>query len=325
MKRLCLAAVVVVAASGPAAAGSPERTQVRELIGDPHFERGCRLYEPQTGKHVGYGMIAGIAGGAEPVWGLAQWSSREKLPAAPPEKLPTGALRYANAAKAVTFGPRGTPDADLTLAVNCGYEYQGHVRGKGDPWVHLLVEQRFVDPPLLSALARADLHIAARLTHLKKHKMPGYSPNLHAAHIQIFFTVQNLNKQSPGYGQYLWFGVPLFDDRHPFPKAYKARDAGKEDATGMFIYTVEGGEFTKRSAHDEKWITIDKDLLPFMKDGLQTARERGFLKDSQALEDYHISGMNLGWEVTGIFDAAFQIRDLGLKVTAQDRAGAGGP
>jgi hypothetical protein len=299
------------------ALAQPAGNATRELIGDPHFERGCRLYEPAMGKHVEYGTIPGIAGTGDPAWGLAQWASREKLPAAPPEKLPSGALRCANAAKTVIFGPPGTDDADLSLAVNCGYEYQDHVRQSGEPWVHLLVEQRFDNPPSLTSLARADLHLAARLTHFKKHKMPGYSPNLHAATIQIFFTVQNLNKQSPGYGQYLWFGVPLFDDRHPFPKAYKAKDAGKEDATGMFIFTVDGKEFTKRSAHDEKWITIDKDLLPFMKDGLKTAWERGFLKDSQALEDYHISGMNLGWEVTGIFDAGMQIRDLGLKVTGQ--------
>jgi hypothetical protein len=144
--------------------------------------------------------------------------------------------------------------------------------------------------------------------------MPGYTPKLHAAHFQIFFTLQNLDRRNPGYGQYLWFGVPLFDDRHPVPKAHIAKDSGKEDATGMFIFTPDGAEFSGRSAHDREWITIDKDLLPLMREGLKTAWERGFLQDSRSLADYRISGMNLGWEVPGIFDAAMQIRDLSLEV-----------
>ena len=145
--------------------------------------------------------------------------------------------------------------------------------------------------------------------------MPGYTPLLHAAQFQIFFSVQNLNLKSAGYGQYLWFGVPLYDDRERIPKAYQAKDAGKEDATGMFIYTVAGREFTTRSLHDREWVTIDKDLLPLMRDGLKAAWQSGFLKDSQSLADYRITGMNLGWEVPGIVDVEMQLRDLSLKVT----------
>ena len=307
----CFALVVPVLSAGP----EPGASATRELIRDPHFERGCILYEPKTGRKVEYGAIAGIANREKPVWGLAQWSSREKLLTTPPLTLPSGAMRYTNEAKAVTFGPPNTAEADIALAVNGGFEYAGHVRRKGEPWVHLLVEQRFERPPSVDSLSRADLHIAARLKHFLRGEMPGYSPQVHAATIQIFFTLQNRNKQSAGFGQYLWFGVPLFDDRHRIPKSYQAKDAGKEDATGMFIYTVAGGEFTAQSQHDREWVTIDRDLLPFMRAGLKTAWERGFLKDSQSLADYRITGMNLGWEVTGIFDVEMQLRNLSLKVT----------
>lgn len=306
-----LTLVAPVSSAGP----EPGAPATRELIRDPHFECGCILYEPKMGRHVAYGAIAGVARREKPVWGLAQWSSREKLPTTPPLTLPSGAVRFANEAKAVTLGPPGTAEADIALAVNGGFEYAGHVRKKGEPWVHLLLEQRFERPPSVASLSRANLHIAARLKHFLRREMPGYSPQVHAATIQIFFTLQNRNRQSAGYGQYLWFGVPLYDDRRRIPKSYQAKDAGKEDATGMFIYTVAGGEFTTQSQHDREWVTIDRDLLPFMRAGLTTAWERGFLKDSQSLADYRISGMNLGWEVTGIFDVEMQLRDLSLIVT----------
>jgi hypothetical protein len=130
-----------------------------------------------------------------------------------------------------------------------------------------------------------------------------------------FFTLQNHNKQSPGFGPYFWFGVPLYDDRNRLPKSHQAKDGGKEDATGMFIYTVAGSEFATQSLHDGGCVTIEKDLLPLMRAGLTTAWQRGFLADSQSFADYRISGMNLGWEVTGIFDVEIQLRDLSLKVT----------
>lgn len=293
----------------------PGASATRELIRDPHFERGCSLYEPKTGRHVEYGTIAGVAPGAKPVWGLAQWSSREKLLPAPPEILSSGGLRYSNAAKVVTFGAPGTADADLTLAVNGGFEYAGRPRQKGEPWPHLLVEQRIENPPSLATLSQAKFHIAARLKNSRRLAMPGYSPQVHAATIQVFFSLQNQNKKSAGYGQYLWFGVPFYDDRHRISKSHQAKDGGKEDATGMFIYTVAGEEFITQSLHDREWVTIDKDLLPYMRAGLQTAWSRGFLKDSQSLADYHIAGMNLGWEVTGILDVEMQLRDLSLQVT----------
>jgi hypothetical protein len=295
----------------------PGKTVTHELIGDSHFERGCVLWEPKTGSHVEYGMIAGFARSGKPVWRLAQWSSREKLPLDPPQTLPSGALRYANAAKAVTLGRPGTADADLTLAVNGSVEYGGHVRKQGEPWVHLLVEQQFENPPSLAALNQASFHVAARLKAFRRLDMPGYSPQLHAAQNQIYFTLQNRNQKSAGFGQLLWFGVPLFDDRERISKSYQARDAGKDDASGMFIYLVDGREFTTRSLHDKEWVTMDKDLLPFMREGMKAAWKSGFLKESQSMADYRITGINLGWEVPGIFDVEMQVRDLSLQVTIQ--------
>jgi hypothetical protein len=149
--------------------------------------------------------------------------------------------------------------------------------------------------------------------------MPDYSPGLHAAQFQIFFSVQNLNRQSPGYGKYLWFGIPIYDDRHRVVPGHKAQDTG---GTSMFIYSLAGEVFSTKSAHDREWITLDKDLLPLMREGLEYAWGRNFLKESQALADYRIAGMNIGWEVPGTFDVDLQIRQLSLKATFVDPGAA---
>jgi hypothetical protein len=181
----------------------------------------------------------------------------------------------------------------------------------------LLVEQEFASPAALSQLTTATLHIEARLLRSRTLHQGDYSPDVHAAQFQIFFTVQNRNKQSKGYGDLLWFGIPIYDNRDRFPKEFKAQDFG---GTAKFIFTPSGKTFTTNSSHDGDWVVIDKDLLPLVREALETAWSRGFLKESKAIEDYYIGGMNMGWELPGTFDAEMRVRNLSLKVKAVTEA-----
>jgi hypothetical protein len=199
------------------------------------------------------------------------------------------------------------------MAVRASAEYGSRARTSGEPWVHLLVEQNIANPPALAELSAARLHVEARLMASEKRSMPDYSSGLHAAQFQIFFSVQNLNRQSPGYGKYLWFGIPIYDDRHRVVPSHKAQDTG---GTSMFIYTPSSDVFSTKSAQDREWITLDTDLLPLMREGLEYAWRRNFLKESQALADYRIAGMNIGWEVPGTFDVELEIRRLSLRASS---------
>ena len=127
----------------------------------------------------------------------------------------------------------------------------------------------------------------------------------------MFLMLQNRNRQSPGFGKLGWFGIPLYDDRSRFPKEHKAQDFG---GTAMFIFTPGGEVFADRSAHDREWIGVDKELRPLLLEALEAAWQRGFLFESRELGDYHVTGMNLGWEVPGLFEVAMQVRDLSLNV-----------
>jgi len=308
--RISLATILALA--------STRAGEERELIRDNHFQRGLILWKAEPGKHVRYGELPGVDSGASPVWGLAQWSS--KFPLAQTNLIGNagGALVYSNAAKTVTLGAPGTTSADIALAANAGVEYGSRARQSAkEPWVHLLVEQKFDSPAPLRDMTAAKLQVEARLLLSRLVHEEDHTPNLHAAQFQISFTVQNRNRQSPGFGDLLWFGVPIYDNRHRFIPEFKAQDFG---GTAKFIFTPAGKAFTSASAHDGEWVVIEKDLLPLMREALETAWARGFLKNSTNRADYHLGGMNMGWELPGIFDVEMQVRNLSLKILSGNQA-----
>jgi hypothetical protein len=284
---------------------------IREVIEDNRFSRGFDLSETKPGRHVRYGLLKGFSTAAPPSWRLLQWSSRFPLEPVNQTNTAHGGLLCSNAAKAVIVGVEKSAERDLILAANTRVEYGPRARKLGDPWVHLLVEQDFEPPVPLHKLSAAKLHVEARLSRARNLHEGDYSPGVHAAQFQIFFTVQNRNRQSAGHGDLVWFGVPIYDNRDRFPKEFKAQDFG---GTAKFIYTPRGETYTTNSAHDGEWITIDKDLLPLMREALETAWARGFLTGSKDISDYYIGAMNMGWELPGTFDVEMQVRNLSLKV-----------
>ena len=50
-----------------------------------------------------------------------------------------------------------------------------------------------------------------------------------------------------------------------------------------------------------------------MRQGLEHARTKGFIKGSPDFADYRPLGIFIGWEVPGMFDVDLQIRNLDLK------------
>ena len=283
------------------------------LLDDARFEQGFTVWSPAPGKHAAKGVIAPRTSDAAPRWGLAQWHSRFTLAEAKPESLPDGAIRCADAAKAVTFFPASAA-ADISLALNANIEYQSKAPARGDPWPHLLAERELASHPAVTELQAVPLNIRYRLTKAEIFRPQGFDQRRHTAQFVFYITVQNRNRQSAGFGDYYWFGVPLYDARYRLPRAHRAVDKGsdRKPATGKFIFNPGGEQYTTQSAHDGEWVTITKDLLPLMKEGLQNAWQRGYLPDSHDAADYRLMAMNFGWEVTGPINVEMQVADLQL-------------
>lgn len=113
-------------------------------VRDPHFQNGFTVLDPQPGRRVPRGHVAGPTASLPPVWDLAQWSSKCALAVTQsPAYLPEGAMRYGNEAKAILMAKPGSTAADLTLEVMGGAEYGARARKSGEPWVHLHPSCRF--------------------------------------------------------------------------------------------------------------------------------------------------------------------------------------
>ncbi|NLH17457.1 MAG: hypothetical protein GX455_12840 [Phycisphaerae bacterium] len=303
--------LIIAADSTPAA-----QSKTIDLIADPQFRRGFQVMAPPMGKKVPEGRLAGTNPAAgEPVWQLDQWNSRFSIATAMPELLPGGGVRYANLAKAVTFGRTEPERADLVLRIDSNIEYEGKFRAFGQPWPHFLVEQPIESPPL-DQLAAVPFHLEARLVEGKRTTGPGYTQDLHCGQVPFVLTIQNRNRESKGFGDFLWFIVPIYDDRYRIVPPHIAKDIA--DPSAKLIFNPGGDFYTKESLHDGRWVVFDKDLLPVIRQSLQTGWDKGFLKDSRDLRDYRISSTNLGWETTGLYSGVIEFRKLSLRAVLKN-------
>jgi hypothetical protein len=194
-------------------------------------------------------------------------------------------------------------------------EYRGLTPASGAAWPHLLIERPVLARPSVGEMNALRFALRYRLSRVEIHQPPGYDRMRHTAQFTFYLTVNDLNPKSPRSGDYFWFGVPLYDARHRLTPDYVNADfsTAEKEGTGKLIYSPAIENYTTTSAHDGQWVTIDADLLPLIRKGLQCAWDRGFLKGSHDAADYHLVSMNMGWEVTGPVDVEMQIKGLKLE------------
>lgn len=283
------------------------------LFSDMKFQKGFLLGYPTAtmGRKVEAVLDYGNSNN-KPAWRLCQWATKYSLANAECIHQPNGDMTYENKGKKVTL----TKDNNLILQINGKEEYSPTPRIFGQPWPHLLIEQDAIDIHPLADLSAINFTVSARLTYFENHmKQTEYNPSLHAAQFQMFFIVKNIAPLSKEYNDLFWFGVPFFDNRHDIPPAYMAKDVGKDDATGKFIYTIPGQETNKTPMKNQTWIKMQMDLLPYIKSGLTESVKRNYLADPNP-NHYAVVNMNLGWEIPGTFNAAVQIKDFQINAVA---------
>jgi hypothetical protein len=142
-----------------------------------------------------------------------------------------------------------------------------------------------------------------------------YNESLHTAQITLYFSVANINRDSPYYLDYLWFGVPVYDYRIRDLQLSYMEDSHIEGATQKFIYVPTANNFFKGSMHDKEWISIiNIDILPYIRDAFNKAQELGYLLTTK-YEDLALTSTNFGWEIPGTFDAMYEFKNLRLTGT----------
>lgn len=309
--------------AGETVAVAPSRTV--ELIADRTFERGFRLNETDASK-----QIVKWGDTRAPVWEINHHFSKSSFTNLNSFCYRQDGLTFQDDYSSLIVHPEDK-SADFILGLNACKEYGGVYRQKGDPWPHIYLTQRISKPnghlrpdgPAISELEKIDFSISVRLLRDNKNFGPGYKRSTHAAQFLIFFTIQNLNRQSKGYGDYYWFGVALYDDRELVTMLHAMQDKGspKKKGTDKLIYNVGVKPFTSEVVADGKWVAVRGDILPHIVAGLREAWKRGFLLDSQNLADYRIGGLVMGWEIPGLNDVAIAVKDLRATATTVSPVG----
>ncbi len=251
-----------------------------------------------------------------PVWRLCQWGTRHTLAESVCIRRANGDLVYENQAKGVLVAGAASENRDIVLDVYAQTEYSSP-RKRGEAWPHLLVEQDVTQTVPLSGLDAIRLRVDVKLLKCRPYFKAEYDPSLHAAQFQLFLVVRNVDPEPGDSGGYFWFGVPFFDNRHEMPPGHKARDMGKDDATGQFIYSIAARLAYTTPVKVGHWVHVDTDLLPQIEAGLEMAVARGYLASADR-KRYAVVNMNMGWEVPGVFDVSMQVRDLQLDAVLKE-------
>lgn len=314
-----------------------QTASVISLVDQICCENGTSLQSP-TGVKAGFLYPTSSEVPKNTPWNLCQWSSRFTLENTPRKivqkerHLKNGSIvedlyaLFADESKSIQFRIPSASESfldeespyDIQFELDGQTEYEHQIPRIGQAWPHLLLERDLLEKPLLRSLQKVRLQLAFRIPLCEKEKnLTGWNDGLHTAQFLAYLTIQNLNRDNAGFGDYLWFGIPLFDMRHVHAPRYVAKDfsTAEKEGTGKMIFIPGAEEYFSENPHSGQWITIDRDILPLLNESLQTAWDAGYLTDSHHPDDYHLSMMNIGWEITAPIHAAAEIRGLSITCT----------
>lgn len=291
------------------------------LFSDPYMKNGFSLVNA-SGSTSGSLLFTTSSG--TPAWQLAQWYSKYDL-------TEYRSRSYSKKGEAFTYTSKGivkngeeipakvfaadSTNASLYIELNAEAEYDAP-RQAGEGWPHILLSQDF-SSNLIQVKGLSELVMNMEFTVMKcEDKMDGAAdPSLHCAQFVWYITLQNRTRGSAGYGQYIWFGLNLWDNRYigSVCNEFAAQDLGKEDATLAFIYQPSGDYFLQAGVIPQvgEKASVCFDVLERAAYAYNLARSRGYLSDTE-WEDVYVGGMNFGFEITGTYNAAVEIETVGV-------------
>lgn len=289
---------------------NPTYSAEYQFFNDNEFINGFKT-RPVNPSITTTGILKPVTAIAPPRWSLAEWYTKSLLAITEP-KVSGSLSTWSNRYKRVTVGPNY-----LELAANSDEEWgQTYRTSSSQMWPHLLIVQNLYRPKInpyktipLVKMSSLRLSMNVELAYAKhiKDVAAGYNPSIQAAQFLMYFTLQNRNPLHPNYLEYIWFGLPIYDDRYDFVSGGTKFDPG----TGKYIYRLDAKTFMPTSLHNTPSVNINIDLAPLMKSKLQEAIAAGALQNAN-LNDYYIGSSNMGWELSARSIVTMRVRNLSL-------------
>ena len=281
------------------------------LLEDIQYKNGFDILSPTPGSAVKTGLLqAGSQVGKVPAYNLAQWYSKSDIVSSSPIQRPSGAYIWKDLNKEIIYGQPGTSEEGITLSVNSFNEYSNRFRdGSTKDWPHLYISQDMGKRlPSIKELSTVRLTMEAKLIRAIEKMSDGFNPSIHTAQYVVYFLIQNLNQQSPGYGNdFVNFGFSLYDSRYTFPSSFVMPDPDG----GHLIWQMGLNQLTSKSLKSKEWVSINKNIFSDIRKSVQYAIDKGVFK-SKDLSDYYLSSMVAGWEVPGLSDVSIQVKNFNI-------------
>lgn len=262
-------------------------------------------------------------------WTLAQWSSKYDLMDDDGKTISsdeTGLIHTITSkgktvdgtfvpAKKVTFN---SLTGELELTANASVEYETP-RPSNEKWVHLLLEQGAYknNGELVNVSKSSSIMMEARYTVTKceDHMDGKANPSMHAAQLVWYVTLQNLNKNSKGYGKYIWFGLNLYDNRYEGKSTTLYSQYDKGTGTGIYSpassYYLSSIDGLMPSVGQETVAKID--VLSLAQLAYNEGKSKGYFDDT-AYEDLYLGGGNFGYELPGTYDISTNFEAINVFV-----------
>lgn len=303
-----LAAGVLTGCGSCAPGEDLSRYESMQLLADPDFLQGFTVRGQDTKDR---GVFAFGQTDTDPVWILGQWNSGPCL----------WDDRQESAANVLTDGVIKTVTYDqkkhaVALRLNTIPYYDGR-GGTTDAWPHLLMEEALPISADTKDTRKLDFYSlsADKIIVSMEIRMTDYHfveiPGVNAAQFLSYYYVRSKTGHD-----FIWFGVPLFDNRG-LSDLYWAMDNG----SGRMIYGIPMAETYQNSVHSllredgtpyvsDRWISVSVDIKPRLLDMIERGLEGGYLKNVSSPDDLYLSGVNIGWEIIGSFDATVEVRNF---------------
>ena len=323
---LFIAAAALLAACGGGEKADPVVHDGKQLLLDPTFARGFNVRGLNTadGAKV-FGRLDYGDASLEPLWNFGQWWAKESIVDGGAERLSDGSWHYYDSTKEMTIN---TKAGLLKQRVVASKNYDAP-RKANEMWLHELCEMSLAGYFLsenterlpdfrLSEMKELWLTARFKLTYFEDHMGDdAASVNLHSAQYTCFINLQNLNKvpeKDKDFGKLMHLGLPIFDNRFEYTELFAAKDT----TSANYIYSLASGDYMSSSffkdgkpygSADSEWITVDIDILPYIKEAFARAKNLGYLPNTD-WDELYLGACTVGWEVSGTYDAEMWIKDL---------------
>ncbi|MBO4770632.1 MAG: hypothetical protein J5563_07635 [Clostridia bacterium] len=132
-----------------------------------------------------------------------------------------------------------------------------------------------------------------------------FNTNIHTIQFNFYMFFQDSKST-----QWFYLGLPLYDIRGTGQTTYIGGDAGT-GGTMVYIPSCKAAYGSEDPAIVGEHFTQTVDILRFVENAFRTGIAKGYLKGCK-LDNFYVSGCNLGWEVSGSMDGMATVYEFNV-------------